>query len=129
MQKNPKKEEYNHNQEENSESDDDDVHNRNQDFEALLSRKDTFKSLKTRIYKGAEESQQYDEVLSEIFEKIAPGEGDEFQAVKPWLGAIKKPKNHPRINKHAPDDEFVIDWVYGYRSEEARQNCFFNSEG
>jgi hypothetical protein len=45
------------------------------------------------------------------------------------LGAIKEPKNHPKPNKKSPDQEFVIDWVYGYRSEEARNNAAFNAQG
>jgi len=60
---------------------------------------------------------------------VPPGEGDEFAAVKPWLGAIKEPKPKPKINKKAPAEAYAIDWVYGYRSEEARMNCQFNSSG
>lgn len=71
----------------------------------------------------------YDDIMSQIFEKVEPGEGDEFAAVKPWLGAIKEPKNHPKSVKKAPAEEYVIDWVYGYRSEEARQNVQFNAAG
>ena len=60
---------------------------------------------------------------------MPPGEGDEFAAVKPWLGAIKEPKDHPKPNKKPPKEKFEMDWVYGYRSEEARMNCQFNTEG
>ena len=60
---------------------------------------------------------------------MPPGEGDEFAAVKPWLGAIKEPKTHPKPNKAAPAENLEIDWVFGYRSEEARQNCFYNTNG
>lgn len=84
--------------------------------------------MKAKQYDG-DEGQTYDDILSAIFEKVAPGEGDEQLAVKPWLGAIKEPKNHNKPNKKAPVEELEIDWVYGYRSEEARMNCSFNSEG
>jgi microtubule-associated protein-like 6 len=57
---------------------------------------------------------------------VPPGEGDEFAAVKPWLGAIKEPKSHPKANKAKPKEHFNIDWIYGYRSEEARMNAQFN---
>lgn len=67
--------------------------------------------------------------MSAIFEKVEPGEGDEFAAVKPWKGAIKKPSNAPNPVKKSPDKEYAIDWVYGYRSEEARQNAHFNANG
>lgn len=51
-------------------------------------------------------------------------------ACKPWLGAIKKPTVGPlAINKEKPDESFEIDFVHGYKSNIARQNCRFNSEG
>ena len=53
-------------------------------------------------------------------------------AVKPWLGAIKEPIPAPKINKQSdnkPKEQYEIDWVYGYRSEEARMNLFFNDKG
>ena len=81
--------------------------------------------MKTKVYEG-EEHQEYDEVLGELFEKVEPGEGDEFAAVKPWLGAIKEPVPKPKVNSKAPVEDLDIDWVYGYRSEEARMNCAFN---
>lgn len=91
-------------------------------------KKDQAKKMKGKHYAGEQEV-VYDDIMSQIFEKVEPGEGDEFAAVKPWLGAIKEPKNHPKPNKKSPDQEFAIDWVYGYRSEEARQNCQFNAQG
>ena len=95
---------------------------------AATSKKDLAHAAKKKDY-GVDEGQEYDEILSSLFEKVPPGEGDEFAAVKPWLGAIKEPKTHPKPNKKAPVEDFAIDWVYGYRSEEARQNCAFNSGG
>lgn len=84
-------------------------------------KKDMAKKMKGKDY--GDDNVEYDSVMSQIFEKIEPGEGDEFAAVKPWLGAIKEPKSHPKPVKKSPDQEYVIDWVYGYRSEEARQNA------
>lgn len=92
------------------------------------SKKDAAHAAKMPTY-GDEPDQKYDEILSALFEKVPPGEGDEFAAVKPWLGAIKEPKPKPKVNKKAPAEKFDIDWVYGYRSEEARQNAAFNSSG
>ena len=78
---------------------------------------------------GPEENQEYDATLKALFEKVPPGEGDEFAAVKPWLGAIKEPKSHPKPNKKAPAETLEMDWVYGYRNEDTRMNCFLNSDG
>ena len=95
---------------------------------AAGNKKDAAKAAKAKQYPG-EEGQEYDDILSAIFEKVPPGEGDEFAAVKPWLGAIKEPKPKPKINKKKPAETLEIDWVYGYRSEEARMNVQFNKDG
>ena len=95
---------------------------------AVLSKKLEAKEMKKKQYAG-ELDQEYDDILSQLFEKVKPGEGDEFAAVKPWLGAIKEPKDHPKPVKSSPDQEYAIDWVHGYRSEEARMNCQFNDRG
>lgn len=93
---------------------------------ADLSKKEQGKKNKKKTY-DTNKGQQYDEILSALFHRVEPGEGDEFAAVKPWLGAIKEPKTHPKPNKKAPVEDYEIDWVWGYRSEEARQNCCFNA--
>lgn len=92
------------------------------------SKKDQLKKLKGKDY-GADETQEYDDIMGALFEKVPPGEGDEFAAVKPWLGAIKEPKPKPKADAKAPKEDYEIDWVYGYRSEEARMNCQFNHQG
>ena len=93
----------------------------NEDEFSGVTKKDATHALKAKSY-GEEQTQEYDDVMGALFEKVPPGEGDEFAAVKPWLGAIKEPKPKPKINKKAPKEKFEIDWVYGYRSEEARMN-------
>jgi hypothetical protein len=90
--------------------------------------KDQAAQLKKKDY-GFAAGLEFDDYMSQFFERVEPGEGDEFAAVKPWLGAIKEPANHPKNNKKAPDETLEIDWVYGYRSEEARMNCQFNELG
>jgi len=45
------------------------------------------------------------------------------------MGAIKEPENHPKKNPAKPKESYEIEWVYGYRSEDSRQNCFFNHLG
>ena len=46
--------------------------------------------------------------------------GEQFLAVKPWLGAIKEPDDHPPVNKSAPDSAYALEYVYGYRCEDSR---------
>ena len=46
--------------------------------------------------------------------------GDEFLAVKPWLGAIKEPtgwKKAPLNQNKAPTAELTLEYVHGYRSK------------
>lgn len=63
---------------------------------------------------------ELDKEAQEIFEVADVGHGDEFMAVLPWKGAIREPTNHPPINRTKPDVSYVIDFVYGYKSEEVR---------
>jgi len=91
-------------------------------------KKEANQALKQKDY-GPEENQEYDATLKALFEKVPPGEGDEFAAVKPWLGAIKEPKSHPKPNKKAPAESLEMDWVYGFRNEDTRMNCAYNNDG
>lgn len=50
-------------------------------------------------------------------------------AVKPWIGAVKEPDNHPEVNKEAPEVTYYIDHVYGYRCQDSRNNVFYNPNG
>ena len=55
--------------------------------------------------------------------------GDQFQAVKPWVGAIVPPTVVPPEDASVPDDELVLNWVHGYRAEDARNNLRYNAAG
>eukprot|EP00742_Colponemidia_sp_Colp-10_P006323 GILJ01006777.1.p1 GENE.GILJ01006777.1~~GILJ01006777.1.p1 ORF type:complete len:2262 (-),score=409.36 GILJ01006777.1:195-6980(-) len=65
------------------------------------------------------------------FEEEEIQEGDEFLAVKPWLGAIKEPTNwkKPRNQDKAPYPKLVLDWVHGYRSHDTKNNLRYTSSG
>lgn len=66
---------------------------------------------------------------NEFFEVEEAGEGEQFMAVKPWIGAIMEPDNHPQPNPSPPDVRYKVDYVYGYRSHDTRQNVYFNQNG
>lgn len=61
----------------------------------------------------------------------APGGGDESGCVKPWLGAVRAPKNPPPVSAAAPAVDLSLQWVYGYSSSVAysRPNLFYSGDG
>lgn len=48
--------------------------------------------------------------------------GDESGCVKPWLGAVRTPKNPPPVNPAAPAVSVKLKWVHGYTSGTAGSN-------
>ena len=65
-------------------------------------------------------------------------------AVRPYIGAIVEPDNRklsrsssyfnsssldPPVNPAKPDTIYNLDYVYGYRCADSRQNVFYNSNG
>ncbi len=69
-------------------------------------------------------------VEENVFEKSG---GDEFMAVKPWLGAIVPPSAKKlegiKISSSAPDTAFELKWIHGYSSLDCGNNVKFNVEG
>jgi hypothetical protein len=63
------------------------------------------------------------------FSELAEAGGDEFMAVKPWLGAIKCPSNPPPTSDSPPDADLELEWVHGYRSQDSRNNLRYSSDG
>jgi hypothetical protein len=49
-------------------------------------------------------------------------------AVRPYMGAIMEPDEHPANNPAAPDCSFELEYVYGYRCADSRQNVYFNNK-
>lgn len=84
--------------------------------------------MKKKVYAG-EDPVDFDEDIAGLFVRIEPGEGDEFAAVKPWIGAIKEPESHPPFDPSPPDEDYKIDYVFGYRTEESRMNLHVNKNG
>lgn len=47
-------------------------------------------------------------------------------AVKPWLGAIKEPSyEYPAQTINPPKAKISLQYVFGYRTKDCRQNLFY----
>ena len=79
----------------------------------------------TSTFDRSETRKDDDEILFEVEEAT----GDEFMATKPWKGAMVAPAEHPEHDNSAPDVEYELEYVYGYRCEDSRQNVRYNAEG
>lgn len=79
--------------------------------------------------KTGEARELKDGVDDELFAVEDAGEGEQFMAVKPWIGQIAEPDNHNPVNNDKPDERYALDYVYGYRCADSRQNCFINENG
>ena len=66
--------------------------------------------------------------LDDFFE-VEDAQGDQFMAVRPWIGQIAEPDTHGEVNLEQPANTMHLVRVYGYRCEDSRQNVYFNSDG
>ncbi|CAG9325772.1 unnamed protein product [Blepharisma stoltei] len=68
-----------------------------------------------------------------LFDIQNVGEGDQFLAVKPWLGELKAstPNDYtpPKNQGKAPDENITLIKVHGYRSFDSRNNLKYTSTG
>lgn len=76
------------------------------------------------IYERDEKRPENDNALWEVEEA---GEGDQFMAVKPWIGALKAPSNPPKFVAEPPTTGLELEYVYGYRAIDSRQNLFYTN--
>ena len=74
-------------------------------------------------YEAGDNDQDNDAFL---FEEEEVKEGEEFMAVKPWIGAVKEPDNHPEPNPSPPDVCYQLEYAYGYRCQDSRQNIYYS---
>jgi len=65
-----------------------------------------------------------------MFDEEALDKGDEFMAVKPWLGAIKEPSQVKKMpNPGAkPKCSITLNYCYGYRVKDCRNNLRYLSD-
>ena len=64
-----------------------------------------------------------------VFDVDEEGGGDQFMAVKPWLGAIVEPSVPPRIDSSLPSSEARLQWVHGYRGFDSTNNLRYSASG
>ncbi|EGR34536.1 hypothetical protein IMG5_007950 [Ichthyophthirius multifiliis] len=91
-------------------------------------------------YQVKENKPEEDQGLFELQEKE---EGEQFMAVKPWIGVLKEPSNRkktplnnnklikqkkaPQNNAFPPQQHLKLEYVNGYRCENTRQNLYYTS--
>jgi microtubule-associated protein-like 6 len=89
---------------------------------------------RTKLQEAGREGMDADG-MAELFEQQqrAAGGGDEFMAVKPWLGTITrmKPKNFDMksISNDAPDIDMDLHFVFGFRGNDCRNNLRYTAKG
>lgn len=52
----------------------------------------------------------------DMFEAVEETGGEEFMALKPWMGAIKEPSNPPAFVRGPPSAKLEVSFVNGYRT-------------
>ena len=90
---------------------------------------DLDKEMKKSSQKGksrAMEKPKEEEKHGQFFTIEKPSEGDQMLAIKPWLGALKPPTNAPPVPKDPPKVDLDLEYVYGYRCFDSRQNLFYS---
>lgn len=50
-------------------------------------------------------------------------------SVLPWKGQIIEPTSHNPVNKDPPTSTYALEYVYGYRCADSKQNVYFNASG
>ncbi|CAG9326453.1 unnamed protein product [Blepharisma stoltei] len=68
----------------------------------------------------------------DFFKLEEAGQGDEFMATKPWIGALKAPsdfKRPTRNQKLAPAVDIELEFVHGYRGKDCRNNLLYLPDG
>jgi len=63
------------------------------------------------------------------FFEVEEATGEQFMSVRPWIGQITEPTNHNPVNNDVPATTLSLEYVYGYRCSDSKQNCHWNSNG
>jgi microtubule-associated protein-like 6 len=92
-----------------------------------------FSRVKQNVKDGVDPALTDDGVDEALFKEEIVGDGDQFMAVKPWMGVVKNsvPTNYKpnKRNTEAPDASLQLEYVHGYRCHDARNNLRYTSTG
>jgi hypothetical protein len=68
-----------------------------------------------------------------LFAREQEATGDQFMAVKPWKGTVDNmvPSRYvpTRSERERPDATLDLEYIYGYRCHDARNNLRYTSDG
>ena len=70
-----------------------------------------------------------DDGREDDFFEVEEEKGEQFMAVLPWIGQVAEPDSHNPVNPDRPDTTYELEYVYGYRCADSRQNVHFNAAG
>jgi len=66
---------------------------------------------------------------AKLIDDVEGEEGQGWMAVKPYIGALKEPTNAPTNNPRLPKQTLEVEWVYGYRGHDSRDNLSLDKRG
>ena len=69
-----------------------------------------------------------DDGKEDDFFEVNEEEGEQFMSVRPWIGQITEPDNHNPVDNSQPAQTYELEYVYGYRCADSKQNVYFNSQ-
>ena len=70
-----------------------------------------------------------DDGREDDFFEVEEAQGEQFMAVRPWIGQIEEPTEHNPVNNDPPATSYELEYVYGYRCADSKQNVYWNSAG
>lgn len=71
------------------------------------------------------EGKDHDGPESDLFE-VEEAQGEQFMAVRPWIGQVTEPSQHNPVVTDQPDCTYALEYVYGYRCADSKQNVYWN---
>lgn len=83
---------------------------------------------KSGTYKTCGEGKDDDGPENDLFE-VEEAQGEQFMALRPWIGQIAEPRYSNTFVADAPDCTYALEYVYGYRCADSKQNVYWNCDG